>query len=362
MLKMRAMFVGIGILFSLTAGAVDYPADAIAKEGNIFYVKETRQPLTGTLIRNYANGSKLAESVFENGILNGESRGFDPDGKLAHTVEFKNNLKDGVLKQYDENGVVRLEARYKADKLDGETKTYFSTKKIQLIETFQNGVLNGNRTEYYDNGQIKSEMTFVNNKINGVVKEYYANGKIKSELPYINGQKNGKAKSFYENGAPQFEMMFKKDVLHGGNMRFNEHGAMTDKRVYENGLVVNGITTEDGKQRPLTTAEIDELNSKSTLHTPENTYREKDLVYDSKTKKLISGIFRVVRPNGTIQEEYEFWKGRPHGGAQLFDEEGRLTQQTFFENGRKIGYRMLGATGLILKTCRIDEKGVETCE
>ena len=62
-----------------------------------------------------------------------------------------------------------------------------------------------------------------------------------------------------------------------------------------------------------------------------------------------------------IQEEYEFLNGRPHGAAQLFDANGRLTQQTFFDKGVKIGYRMMDESGRVIKTCRLTN-GKEICQ
>ncbi len=350
------------LMFSLPVMAVDYQTEAVEKKGRVFYEKATQKPLTGTLIRKYPNGDKLAESVFVDGLLNGESRGFGADGKLAHTVQFKNNQKDGALRQYDENGVLRAEAIYKADKLQGESRLFFPSKKVRLLETYENGVLNGKRVEYYENGQIKSQAVYSDNQLNGVAKEFYEKGQLKSELPFVNGRKNGKAFSYFANGKKQFAMNFKNDILNGESLRYNDAGKLIDKRVYKNGMIVSGFTTDSGKQLPLTTEQMDELNSKSTIHTPTNTYKEKGKLYDKATKKVISGTFRVIDDKGVLREEYEFWKGLPHGVAQLFNGQGQLTQQVFFERGRNIGYRLIDATGRIAKVCTIDEKGKETCQ
>ena len=88
--------------FSSIALAVDYSASAVEKKGEIFYLKETQQPLTGTLIRTFPSGAKRAASTFENGVLNGESVGFFENGATEHTIVFKNNIKDGAFKKYDE--------------------------------------------------------------------------------------------------------------------------------------------------------------------------------------------------------------------------------------------------------------------
>lgn len=360
--KLFPMVVMSACLISQATFATDYQTDAIEKKGEMFYVKETGQPLTGTLIRTYPGGKKLAESVFENGLLNGESKGYFEEGVLAHTVEFKNNLKNGTYKQYDEKGVLRLEALFENDKLNGILTAYYPSKQIQLRETYQKGVLNGERVEYYENGQIKSKSVFDNNRLNGLIQDFYADGKPQSEVFFQKGQRMGTAKSFYPNGKIQYEMNFKNNMLDGDNLRYDDAGNIIEKRVYKNGTAIGGFTTVNGKEKPLTSAQLDELNSKTILHTPENTYKKDDILYDSKTKKVVSGIFRIVDKKGLIQEEYEFWNGRPHGTAQIFDSKGRLTQQTFFEKGVKIGYRMIDESGRVIKTCRIAVEGKEVCQ
>lgn len=363
MIKKWFPLVVMGVcLIGNMAGAVDYKADAIEKKGNVFYVKETGQPLTGTLIRTYPDGKKMAESVFVNGILNGESHAYYENGTLNHTVEFKNNLKDGTYKQYDEKEILRMEAVFKDDKLNGAFIIYYPSKQIQLREMYQNGVLDGERIEYYENGQIKSKSVYTQNQLNGTMQEYYADGKLLSESTLQSGKYNGVAKTFYPNGKVQYEMHFKNGVLDGDNLRYDENGKVNEKRVYKDGTAISGFTTVNGKETPLTSEQLDELNSKATLHTPENTYKKDGILYDSKTKKVISGIFRVTNKQGVIQEEYEFWNGRPHGAAQIFDAQGRLTQQTFFDKGTKIGYRMMDETGRVLKTCRIEASGKEICQ
>lgn len=354
------MLIGT-MLTTNMAFATDYSADKIEKKGDIFYVKETGKPLTGTLIRTYPNGKKLAESVFVEGILNGESRAFGENGKLAHTVEFKNNMKDGAYKQYDEKGVLRAEVSFKNDKLDGPFTVYYPSQKIQLRETYQNGALNGERIEYYENGQIKSKTNFKQNLLDGTVEEFSADGKQQSIITFVNGKRNGVAKAFYPNGKPLFEMHFKNNQLDGDNLKYDETGKIVEKRVYKEGKAISGFTMVDGKETPLTAEQLDELNSKAILHTPANTYKKDNLLYDTASKKLVSGIFRVTDKNGKIQEEYEFLNGRPHGAAQIFDTNGRLTQQTFFDKGVKIGYRMMDESGRVIKTCRLTS-GKEICQ
>lgn len=349
------------LCFSVPLFATDYPASAIEKRGDIFYVKETGKPLTGTLIRTYPSGKKLAESVFAEGILNGESRGFQENGKIDHIIGFKNNVKDGVYKQYDSAGILRVEGVYQAGHLTDTLKIYYPSGKLQVSESYQNGALNGERVEYYETGTPKSKAFFKDNQLDGLFQEFYADGKQQSEITFEKGMRHGPAKVFYPNGKIRYAMNFNQNKLDGENNEYDATGALKETRMYQNGMALSGKTVKNGQQISLKTAQLDELNSKSILHTPQNTYKEKGILYDSKTKKPISGIFRVTYPTGGIQEEYEFINGRPHGISQFFNEKGHLTQQNLFNNGVKIGYRLMNEKGVVIQSCQIDEKGTEKC-
>lgn len=347
--------------FSSIALAVDYSASAVEKKGEIFYLKETQQPLTGTLIRTFPSGAKRAASTFENGVLNGESIGFFENGVTEHTIVFKNNIKDGAFKKYDENGRLIAEATYKNNKLNGQFTAYYPNGKLYLTEIYQDDLLNGPRINYYDSGKIKSESLYKNNLLNGEAKEYYADGTIRSVSHFVNNEREGVSKTFYPNGNPQFEMHFIKNRLNGESVNFNEDGTLSQKRIYNDGQVISGILVQDGKEVPLTAKQIIELNSKTMIHTPQNTYRQDGLVYDKETKQPISGTYRVFSANNVVSEEYEFWNGKPHGLSQTFDKNGILLRRTVFEDGKKQISQTFDSAGKVIQTCKlINDK--EVCE
>lgn len=350
-----------GVTFTFSVCATEYKTDAVEIKESVFYEKQSGQPLTGTLIRTYPDGAKFAASVFEKGILNGESKAFFPNGKVEHIVNFKNNKKDGSFKKYDENGNLIVEANYIADKLTGEFVAYYPNGKIYLKENYKDDKLNGQRISFYDNGQIKSEASYANDLLNGVAKEYYADGKVRSESHYKNNERDGVSKTYYPDGKPEFELNFVKNKLNGTGINYDKTGKLSQRRIYKDGLVVSGTLIENGKEVALSQKQIDELNSKNILHTQHNSEHKDGLVIDKQSKKPISGVYIVVNDKGMALEEYEFWNGQPHGRSVTYDKNGRISQITLFEEGKKTAYHLLTADGKISKTCKV-ENDKEICK
>lgn len=350
-----------GIAFGFSVSATEYNTQDVEIKESVFYEKKSGQLLTGSLIRTYPDGAKFSESVFEQGILNGESKAFFPNGRVEHIVYFKNNKKDGPFKKYDENGNLIVEATYINDKLTGEFVAYYPNGKIYLKENYKDDQLNGQRMSYYDNGQIKTEAFYVDDLLNGTAKEYYADGKIRSESHYANNERDGVSKTYYPDGKPEFELNFEKNKLNGDSINYDKTGKLSQRRVYKDGLVVSGTMVQDDKEVALSQEQIDELNSKNILHTQHNSEQKNGLIVDKKSQKPISGVYIVLNDNGTAAEEYEFWNGKPHGRSVIYDKEGWISQITFFEQGEKTMYYLLTSDGKVSKGCKV-KNGKEFCE
>ena len=344
---------------ALPALATEYQPDAVERKGDLFYLKETGEPLTGTLIR-VVQGGKI-QSTFENGALNGESRGFYENGQTHHIITFKNNLKDGVFNQFDENGHLLIQAVYQNNRLNGELITYYPNGQPSAKEIYKDDMLNGPKTTYYETGQLKSTVSYANNQHEGLAQTYYEDGTLQSEFHFHNNQREGVSKIYYPNGKVQFEMNYLHDKLNGENKNYQNDGTLVQKRIYQNGLVESGVIYQNNKEEKLTSEQIDELNSKTVIHTQKNTVEKEDMRLDSTTLKPISGIYFDVNDKGFAIKEVQYLNGKPNGIMRIFDANGRVTEQAFYENGIKKSFQQLDSTGKVLKSCKI-EKGKEICQ
>ena len=151
------------ITICVSATAQTYTLEHVEKKGNVFYNKETKTPLTGTLVRLYPNGKPFTKTNFKNGLLNGQAIGFTTDGHMEHLIEYQNDKKHGLFQLYDENGTIRLKATFQEDKLHGLLSPYTPDGLPFFSETYHEGVLQGERSYYNPDGRLQKTCHTDNN-------------------------------------------------------------------------------------------------------------------------------------------------------------------------------------------------------
>lgn len=105
--------------------------------------------------------------VKETVAANGEYREYYDDNSLKSIVQIDDGKKNGSYVEYFQNSSsVKVEANYKDGLLDGEKKEFDFNGKLAKKQNYKNGKLHGeqisygyldNTFSYYDNGQIKQE-------------------------------------------------------------------------------------------------------------------------------------------------------------------------------------------------------------
>lgn len=123
-------------------------------------------------------------------------------------------VKQGKWARYDSTGKVLLEeAFYDNDSLEGESKLYDLQGKIAELRHYKKGKLEGEFKSYYSNGQVNSDATYINNKFEGTYKRYYANGKLREMVQFKEGHEDGAFQEFYMDGSKKTEGSYKFNAL-----------------------------------------------------------------------------------------------------------------------------------------------------
>ena len=111
--------------------------DMLRKERGVYYYFD--DPYTGTLIELDSNNICTAEIALENGIKNGESVYFFPDGKIKRTAEYKNGVYHGEVVQYFQNGKILSKFNYTDGNEEGFQQMWKSDGRLKVNYQVING-------------------------------------------------------------------------------------------------------------------------------------------------------------------------------------------------------------------------------
>ena len=137
---MKKILLALFVMCSaLSFSAKVIKATDIDVKGNVVYEAGQNAPYTGFIETYNEKNVLLARSEFKNGIQDGSSKIYFPNGKLYSEATFQNGKQVGVQKDYYENGKLQGEATYKNGQLDGVAKLYDESGKLIEEATFKNG-------------------------------------------------------------------------------------------------------------------------------------------------------------------------------------------------------------------------------
>ncbi|MDR2904857.1 MAG: toxin-antitoxin system YwqK family antitoxin [Helicobacteraceae bacterium] len=163
---------------------------------------------------------------------------------------------------YDKHDRLQYITLYKNGKLEEERRYYHKSGALQYITSYKNGKVEGAVKTFYENGKLEAEIPYTNGDRDGIDKFYYESGKLKQETAWKNGVIDGIGKSYYENGKLKQEDTWKNGAREGETKLFRRNGAISAVFTYKNDKAISGVCHKtNGKKRPLTKAELDNLNN-----------------------------------------------------------------------------------------------------
>lgn len=205
---------------------------------------------------NKDHKTKIAETTYKNGKLNGLYVGWDCNGKIIKQGKYVDGQPDGDW-VIVEDGITHNRT-YKNGEIVGKVISRFPNGKIQQIQDyrgdttyvskfFENGnkamevkmlkagniwIMDGVKTTWFENGNKNYEESYIAAQLNGKSSNWYENGIKSVEGEYKNGNKIGVWSEWYSNG----KMKSKIDYSGQKNGEYyNELGEVTE-------VIVNGQT------------------------------------------------------------------------------------------------------------------------
>lgn len=333
----------------------------------------------------YCRASACEIPYNDQGIQNGlEICYTNRDKKLkAKEVTWKNGLRQGKARCY-KDGEVTFEAYFEKNRLHGlfVQKNYDSTgdRYIRVVDGRQVGFsfsVDAKKKMYFrgchrDNGrddlaikdclkgdygpftkEVMAEYQIIKDKEkrdaatqkarrDGPQLEKFPNGQIRVRYTNKDGQPTGRYEEFHQNGKPALTEYFSSTGKRDGESKeWNAQGVLKKLTVYDNGSKTSETEFRDNGQPQLLVI----WEGKGFDRSPCLTY-----FYESGKKQ--SSECRLPSPNWyePMHGEYVYWnedgkevvKGRYERGVRagtwkyFDDQEGRLSQEHFFEKGRLV--------------------------
>lgn len=193
--KYRQLFEQLCYHARICREVLDQIEEAPSDEEPPFYSDEEvlhggSPPKEGVWLRQYGDGKKRALQYYRNGLLEGESTFFSPEGKVLAEAFFEEGLKAGAAKQYYRSGSLYSSQEWRRGKKEGLHHYYFENGVLKALLPYRKGKLEGDVKLYDRKGALRCEASFEDGLREGVSRCYRPDGKTWQE-------------SFYEKGVLQ---------------------------------------------------------------------------------------------------------------------------------------------------------------
>lgn len=118
------------------------------------------QNRTGEWVYYHKTSSQImSRENYSNGLLEGRTTTYYPNGNKTEETEYKNGIKEGQNNYYSPEGILLKKLLYKNDELHGPAVYYDGYGKVILEGSYKDGKKHGLWKEYKD-GKLVSEEVF----------------------------------------------------------------------------------------------------------------------------------------------------------------------------------------------------------
>jgi antitoxin component YwqK of YwqJK toxin-antitoxin module len=274
-----------------------------------------------------SQGVEIARELYVNGIKEGRSYYYHPNGNLKEEVYYEEGKRQGPSRAFDSDGQLVALQEYHNDYL---------VERIRVNRTDNEGRKQGQWLEFYEDGTVKREVVYKDNQIDGIYKEFEPDGGLSLVMEYEEGriveedeeeilaEQIEIRREFDDDGNVIFQGSYKDNVPVGIHRFFNAEGEVINAYIYNDlGVKVSeGVIDEQGNRE----GEWQDLY-------PNGKVRAKGL-YRNNNK---SGTWTHYYPNGQTEQVGNFLRGLPDGLWTWYYEDGSLLREESYFNGREDG-------------------------
>lgn len=203
---------------------------------------------------------------------------------------------------------------------NGYNKFYYENGKISSEGNMREGRPDGYWKTYLPNGKMKSEGNRKNFELDSLWKFYDGSGKLLSEINYVSGKKEGVKRYWDPDGFLLSEEEFMSDIKQGFTLKYypsddtaRKKGKLKFKIPFDKG-VEHGIAYEYDKEGKIMT--IMDYNY--------GTLRKQETINRTDKAGQKQGVWKDFHDNGKVKEETAFQNGKKMGYSKTYLPSGSL--------------------------------------
>jgi antitoxin component YwqK of YwqJK toxin-antitoxin module len=241
--------------------------------------------LDGVSKKYYPDGSVKEVRNYANGKPHGKFTDYNAKGRVEREINFKNGKQDGPEIMYDSEGKVRSRTNYTAGKTTGAKVQEFDD--YTLTANYDgNGELDGKYSEIFNNGNVKRKGKYIHGKKEGVWETGRKDGKKMTTEEYEAGDKV-KETTYYTDNTVEFVRELRNGKKNGWERKYN----------YGDGSLKSELFYKDG-----------EASSPAGTNEPGQSGDKQGLVKQNQTKQISNNIGSYIQTfyqsNGRYEGEY----------------------------------------------------------
>jgi len=152
-MKNLSLIFGLNFLAFLTLSG------QVTERAGLYYGPDSK-PFTGIHKEMFQSGGVQMEISFANGIFDGETRVYHPNGELNELRSYKQGKMHGVWKTWNDKGIQTAEARYLDGEKDGKWYVWGEKGVLLYDMSYDKGKRTGTWKMYNEEGVLVMERVF----------------------------------------------------------------------------------------------------------------------------------------------------------------------------------------------------------
>ncbi|NVK65259.1 MAG: hypothetical protein HWE22_11770 [Flavobacteriales bacterium] len=278
---------------------------------------------------------------FQDGLLQGESKSFHTNGKLAKRGFFLDGMPIEDYEAYDSLGVkyhyVKFKYSYPIEEkiweenelsvrylFNWEDSIYFEPRDITTSQSLESIISKlGLGGDYFERPYYGRPSLVNKNGINYHMTKYYPNDTISRDGDLSNGRKVGCWKYYSYNGELLYEVDYQDSIIAiNDSVRFKSKGVLTDFD-REGNLLYQSYVIEMSSKYDCSHSDHYEIRQLYTKWEADDSLGR------------MNGYVQNFYDNGTLQSEGNMKNGLPDGVWKYYDPFGKLNQYGVYVLGKR---------------------------